>query len=69
MGCSSDQVSLTTAISGSYPPNNPFSLGELGLNQDFLDNYFIGSRFADRLTTGTTVAGLPEFISTIIVWC
>ena len=42
-----------------------FSRGELGLNQDFLNESFIGSCFTGRLIAETTVAGMPAVIPTI----
>ena len=39
--------------------------GELGLDQDFVNESFIGSRFVGRLVAETTVAGLPAVVPTI----
>lgn len=39
--------------------------GELGLDQDFVNESFIGSRFTGRLIRETTVAGIPAVIPTI----
>jgi len=39
--------------------------GELGLNQDFVNESFIGSRFVGRLVEETTVAGIPAVIPTV----
>ncbi|MBB5632962.1 proline racemase [Cryobacterium mesophilum] len=42
-----------------------YSRGQLGLNQDFLNESFIGSCFTGRLISETTVAGMPAVIPTI----
>jgi len=42
-----------------------YSRGELGLDQDFLNESFIGSCFTGRLVKETTVAGMPAVIPTI----
>lgn len=42
-----------------------YSRGELALNQDFLNESFIGSCFTGRLIKETTVAGIPAVIPTI----
>ncbi len=42
-----------------------YSRGELVLNQDFLNESFIGSCFTGRLIKETTVAGIPAVIPTI----
>lgn len=39
--------------------------GELGLDQDFVNESFIGSRFTGRLVRETTVAGIPAVVPTI----
>jgi proline racemase len=39
--------------------------GELGLDQDFVNESFIGSRFIGRLIKETTVAGIPAVIPTV----
>jgi proline racemase len=39
--------------------------GELGLDEDFVNESFIGSRFTGRLIRETTVAGIPAVIPTI----
>jgi proline racemase len=39
--------------------------GELGLDQDFINESFIGSRFIGRLIKETTVAGIPAVITTV----
>lgn len=39
--------------------------GELGLEQDFVNESFIGSRFIGRLIGETTVAGIPAVIPTV----
>lgn len=39
--------------------------GELPLDQDFVNESFIGSRFTGRLVRETTVAGIPAVIPTI----
>jgi proline racemase len=39
--------------------------GELGLDQDFVNESFIGSRFTGRLIRETTVAGIPAVVPTI----
>ena len=39
--------------------------GELGLDQDFVNESFIGSKFTGRLIRETTVAGIPAVIPTI----
>ncbi|HEV7168411.1 MAG TPA: proline racemase family protein [Micrococcaceae bacterium] len=39
--------------------------GELGLNQDFINESYIGTRFTGRLVEETTVAGLPAVVPTI----
>lgn len=39
--------------------------GELGLDQDFVNESFIGSKFTGRLVRETTVAGIPAVIPTI----
>ena len=39
--------------------------GELGLNQDFVNESYIGSRFTGRLVEETTVAGRPAVIPTV----
>ena len=39
--------------------------GELGLNQDFVNESFIGSTFTGRLIAETTVAGIPAVVPTI----
>ena len=39
--------------------------GELGLDQDFVNESFIGSRFTGRLIKETTVAGIPAVVPTI----
>lgn len=39
--------------------------GELGLNQDFVNESFIGSKFTGRLIRETTVHGIPAVIPTI----
>ncbi|MFT2817285.1 proline racemase family protein [Leifsonia sp. A12D58] len=39
--------------------------GELGLDQDFVNESFIGSQFTGRLIRETTVAGIPAVIPTI----
>lgn len=39
--------------------------GELELNQDFVNESFIGSRFTGRLISETNVAGIPAAIPTI----
>ena len=42
-----------------------YSRGELGLDEDFLNESFIGSCFTGRLIKETTVAGMPAVIPTI----
>lgn len=42
-----------------------YSRRELGLNQDFINESFIGSRFVGRLLSETTVAGTPAVIPAI----
>ncbi len=42
-----------------------YSRGELGLDEDFLNESFIGSCFTGRLIKETTVAGTPAVIPTI----
>jgi proline racemase len=42
-----------------------FSRGELGLDEDFLNESFIGSCFTGRLIGETTVAGIPAVVPTI----
>lgn len=42
-----------------------YSRGKLPLNQDFLNESFIGSCFTGRLIEETTVAGMPAVIPTI----
>ncbi|MHA6693313.1 proline racemase family protein [Homoserinimonas sp. A520] len=39
--------------------------GELPLDQDFINESFIGSRFTGRLVRETTVAGIPAVVPTI----
>jgi len=39
--------------------------GELALDQDFVNESFIGSRFTGRLVRETTVAGIPAVVATI----
>ena len=39
--------------------------GELGLDQDFVNESFIGSKFTGRLVRETTVAGIPAVVPTI----
>jgi proline racemase len=39
--------------------------GELGLDQDFVNESFIGTRFIGRLVSETTVADLPAVVPTI----
>ncbi len=39
--------------------------GELGLDQDFVNESFIGSTFTGRLVRETTVAGIPAVVPTI----
>jgi proline racemase len=39
--------------------------GELALNEDFINESFIGSRFTGRLIGETEVAGIPAVIATI----
>ena len=39
--------------------------GELGLNQDFINESYIGSRFTGRLVEETTVAGRPAVVPTV----
>ncbi|MEO6826932.1 MAG: proline racemase family protein [Microbacteriaceae bacterium] len=39
--------------------------GELGLNQDFVNESFIGSRFTGRLVGEASVAGIPAVLPTI----
>ena len=39
--------------------------GELALDQDFVNESFIGSRFTGRLVRETTVAGIPAAVPTI----
>jgi proline racemase len=39
--------------------------GQLGLDQDFVNESFIGSRFTGRLVRETTVAGIPAVVATI----
>ena len=39
--------------------------GELALDQDFVNESFIGSRFTGRLVRETTVAGIPAVVPTI----
>lgn len=39
--------------------------GELGLDQDFINESFIGSRFIGRLVAKTDVAGIPAVVPTI----
>jgi proline racemase len=39
--------------------------GELGLDQDFINESFIGTRFIGRLVSETTVADLPAVVPTI----
>ena len=39
--------------------------GELGLNEDFINESFIGSKFTGRLIRETTIAGIPAVIPTI----
>jgi proline racemase len=39
--------------------------GELGLDEDFVNESFIGSKFTGRLIRETTVAGIPAVIPTI----
>jgi proline racemase len=39
--------------------------GELGLDQDFVNESFIGSTFTGRLVRQTTVAGIPAVVPTI----
>ncbi len=39
--------------------------GELGLNQDFINESFIGTQFTGRLVEETTVGGLPAVVPTI----
>jgi proline racemase len=39
--------------------------GELGLDQDFVNESFIGSRFTGRLIRETDVAGIPAVVPTI----
>ncbi len=41
------------------------SRGELGLDEDFVNESFIGSEFTGRLTAETTVAGIPAVTPTI----
>lgn len=42
-----------------------YSRGELGLDEDFVNESFIGSEFTGRLTAETTVAGIPAVTPTI----
>ena len=42
-----------------------YSRGELGLDEDFVNESFIGSCFTGRLIRETTVAGVPAVIPTI----
>jgi proline racemase len=39
--------------------------GELALNEDFVNESFIGSRFTGRLISETEVAGIPAVIATV----
>jgi len=39
--------------------------GELGLDEDFVNESFIGSKFTGRLIRETTIAGIPAVIPTI----
>ena len=39
--------------------------GELGLDEDFVNESFIGSRFVGRLVAETSVAGVPAVVPTI----
>ncbi|MGA7834470.1 MAG: proline racemase family protein, partial [Acidimicrobiales bacterium] len=39
--------------------------GELGLNEDFVNESFIGSKFTGRLIDEVSVAGIPAVIPTI----
>jgi proline racemase len=39
--------------------------GELGLDRDFVNESFIGTRFIGRLISETTVAGFPAVLPTI----
>ncbi|MDQ6753811.1 MAG: proline racemase family protein [Actinomycetota bacterium] len=42
-----------------------YARGELGLNQDFINESFIGTRFTGRLVEETSVGGLPAVVPTI----
>jgi proline racemase len=42
-----------------------FSRGELALDQDFVNESFIGSRFVGRLIAETTVEGIPAVVPTV----
>ena len=39
--------------------------GELGLDADFVNESFIGSRFIGRIVAETTVAGRPAIVPTV----
>lgn len=42
-----------------------YARGELGLNQDFINESFIGTQFTGRLVEETSVGGLPAVVPTI----
>jgi proline racemase len=42
-----------------------YARGELGLNEDFVNESIIGSRFVGRLVGETTVGGRPAVLPTV----